>query len=69
MKRMKPNTVVEHIIQPTGRVKRLYRNLLNGELRKHWWTKARIPGTIRPSRMPGGSGYRGDRVWEGAYGG
>lgn len=40
-----------------------------GNIRRRWWTKARIPGTIRHSRMPGGSGYRGNRVWEGAYGG
>lgn len=27
--------------------------------------KARVPGTVRKSRMPGGSGYRGDKLWEG----
>lgn len=23
-----------------------------------WWTRARVPGTVRLSRMPGGSGHR-----------
>lgn len=27
--------------------------------------KARVPGTVRDSRKPGGCGYRGDKAWEG----
>lgn len=25
--------------------------------------KARVPGTLRKSRMPGGSSYQGDKAW------
>ncbi len=27
--------------------------------------KARTPGVVRKTRMPGGSGYRGDKAWLG----
>lgn len=62
MKRTKPFTEV--------RMTR-YGELFNQDtrtdnVRKRWWTKARIPGAVRKSRMPGGSGYRGDKLWEGA---
>lgn len=33
-------------------------------IRKKNTPKGRVPGTIRKSRMPGGSGYRGDKLWE-----
>lgn len=60
MKRMKPNTIVEYSISSGTKV---YRNSITGELRRRWWTKARIPGTVRETRMPGGSGFRNN--WEG----
>lgn len=64
MKRMKPNTM-------------MVRQLLSGgkegpwigvdtrtmHIRNRWWTKARVPGTVRASRLPGGSGFRNN--WEG----
>lgn len=60
MRKMKPFTVKE-ADHNLGRF--VYRNTINGEVRKRWWTKARIPGTIRKSRKPGGSGFRNN--WEG----
>lgn len=30
--------------------------------------RGRTPGTVRVSRMPGGCGYRGDKLWEGKTG-
>lgn len=35
-------------------------------VKKPFKHKARKPGTMRPSRMPGGSGFRGWDLWEGA---
>lgn len=61
MRKMKPSTVKEADFS-LGRF--IYRSTLNGELRKRWWTKARVPGTVRKSRRLGGSGFRNN--WEGA---
>lgn len=36
------------------------RLLATGEKRYH---KARVPGTVRPSRLPGGSGFRNNWEW------
>lgn len=58
MKKLKPFTGV--IRNPDG--SKLYVDTRNGQIRKRWWTKARVPGTIRKSRMPGGSGFRNN--WE-----
>lgn len=65
MKRMKPNaTMVRSIIN--GEYGNFgpwfYIDNRTGLVRKRWWTKARIPGTIRASRLPGGSGFRNN--WE-----
>lgn len=62
MKRLKPNTEKVTSVT-TGVVK--YVDIRTWRFRKRWWTKARVPGTVRPSRMPGGCGYRGDKLWEG----
>lgn len=40
--------------------------MMNGEhinirRKKGRWHKARVPGTIRKSRLPGGNGYRGNQ--------
>lgn len=55
MKHMKPFT---KYVENFG-----YIDTRTGKLRARWWTKARIPGTVRPSRMPGGSSFRNN--WEG----
>lgn len=60
MRKMKPFTAKEASFS-LGRF--VYRNTLTGKLRKRWWTKARVPGTVRKSRLPGGSGFRNN--WEG----
>jgi hypothetical protein len=59
---MKPDT--EKRITRYGEV--YYLNTITGTRRRRWWTKARVPGTVRKSRMTGGPGYRGDRTYEGA---
>ena len=61
MKRMKPDT--NRVVGNDGSVK--YFDTRNGNQRKRWWTKARIPGEIRESRKPGGSGFRNN--WEGGW--
>lgn len=64
MKRMKPNTVTVNEMLENGKAKPIfYVNTRTHIVRKRWWTKARIPGTVRASRLPGGSGYRGDKSW------
>ena len=68
MKRMKPHTTALYAINPDdfsvlGPLSH-HVDTRNGKTRKRWWTKARIPGGMRKSRMPGGSGYRGDKHWE-----
>lgn len=32
------------------------------------WHKARVPGTIRNSRKPGGNGFRGLKQWNAHHG-
>lgn len=32
------------------------------------WHKARVPGTIRNSRKPGGNGFRGNKQWKAHHG-
>lgn len=55
MKRIKPNTLcVVNVV--TNKIE--YVDTRTWNIRKRWWTKARIPGEVRPSRMPGGSGFR-----------
>ena len=57
MKKMKPFTVKFVVVgEVLGTIK--YFDIRTGKERHRWWTKARIPGTVRPSRMPGGSGFR-----------
>jgi hypothetical protein len=61
MKRMKPHTekyweIFPHISTDKGRF--VYIDTRTGNVRKRWWTKARVPGEVRASRLPGGSGYR-----------
>lgn len=58
MKRMKPNT--EERLTRHGET--WYQDTRTGAFRRRWWTKARIPGTVRASRLPGGSGFRNN--WE-----
>ncbi len=66
MKRLKPNTeVVVGISNETGKETRTYVDTRTGHTRNRWWTKARIPGVIRESRKPGGSGFRNN--WEGSW--
>lgn len=60
MKKLKPNTVIH--TEEDG--KKYYLDERTGNPRKRWWTKARIPGRIRKTRLPGGSGFRNN--WEGA---
>jgi hypothetical protein len=62
MKRMKPNTCAIYRMDCTLSH---YVDTRTGKTRKRWWTKTRVPGAVRMSRMPGGSGYRGDKAWEG----
>lgn len=40
-----------------------YFDTRTGVERRRWWTKARIPGEVRSTRMLGGSGFRNN--WEG----
>lgn len=64
MKRVKANTrVIRSLSNVTGQHETRYIDTRTGEERNRWWTKARTPGTIRPSRLPGGSGDRNN--WEG----
>lgn len=63
MKRMKPNTEPARRLFAGGIFGPwIYLNTRDGGIRKRWWTKARIPGTVRASRLPGGSGFRNN--WE-----
>lgn len=64
MKRRKPNTNKVRN-NNTGETK--YFDTRTGEERTRWWTKARIPGEVRDSRKPGGSGFRNN--WEGEWDG
>ena len=59
MKKMKPFTML------IGRLdgSHFYLDTRTKMPRKRWWTKARVPGTVRRTRMPGGSGFRNN--WEG----
>lgn len=61
MKRMKPDTEILWRLTASGKVK-VYINTLTRQIRRRGWTKARVPGTIRASRLPGGSGFRNN--WE-----
>lgn len=64
MKKMKPNTTAVRQLLPNGEVGPwFYVDTRTGNVRKRWWTNARVPGTVRTSRMPGGSGFRNN--WEG----
>jgi hypothetical protein len=66
MKRLKPNTTMMRQLLPGGVFGPWFGvDTRTGQRRKRWWTKARVPGTVRSTRMPGGSGYRGDKLWEG----
>jgi hypothetical protein len=65
MKQLKPHTKMVCKVLTGGLDPWFGIDTRTGARRKRWWTKARIPGTVRPSRMPGGSGYRGDKLWEG----
>lgn len=55
MKRMKADTKLIFKMDGTfaGGV-----DIRTWHIRKRWWRKARTPGTVRKSRMPGGSGFR-----------
>ena len=66
MKRMKRDTMKFCRLLPNGEHGPwLYMDTRTGRIRTRWWTKARVPGTVRATRQPGGSGYRGDKLWEG----
>lgn len=62
MKKMKPNTVIIE----DGYGHKHYVDTRNMLTRRRWWTKSRVPGTVRKTRMPGGSGFRGHKTYEGA---
>lgn len=58
MKRMKPNTTQVAKLLPGGEHGPwFYISTQTGAVRKRWWSKARIPGTVRPSTLPGGSAH------------
>lgn len=60
MKIMKPFTEREY--DESVRKFRYFDTRTDAE-RRRWWTKARVPGEVRKTRMPGGSGFRNN--WEG----
>lgn len=71
MKRLKPFTGVHYAVCTTDtEVSPVYTVYVDTrfdyqKIRRRYWTKARVPGTPRQSRMPGGSGFRGFKTWEG----
>lgn len=64
MKIMKPFTEEKSVHYDINGYKHsVYVDTRTGEVRNRWWTKSRVPGNIRSSRMPGGSSFRNN--WEG----
>lgn len=59
MKKMKPYT--QKVTKVTDESVH-YVDIRTWRIRRRWWTKARVPGTVRPSRLPGGSAFRNN--WE-----
>lgn len=59
MRKLKPFTEEKSVhYDSNGHKHSVHVDKRTGEVRKRWWTKARVPGTVRPSRMAGGNGFR-----------
>jgi len=52
MRKIKPFTDPEPLVNVDGEVIRnYYYDTRTGNIRARWWTKARIPGEVRPGRV------------------